>query len=91
VPTLRHILLLAASGLLLAAGHFLIFLAYRTSATAAVAPFYYMFTVWAVISGIVVFGTFPNHLAIGGIVLILVSGVAVVLLDERRRRLTVVA
>jgi drug/metabolite transporter (DMT)-like permease len=90
-PTLRHILLLAASGLLLAAGHFLIFLAYRTGATAAVAPFYYMFTVWAVISGILVFGSFPNPLAIAGIVLILISGVAIVLLDERRRRLTVVA
>jgi drug/metabolite transporter (DMT)-like permease len=91
MPSLRHILLLGGAGLFLAGGHFLIFLAYRVGATAAVAPFYYMFTVWAVISGIVVFGTFPNSLAVAGIALILASGVAVVLLDERRRRLTVIA
>ena len=90
-PELRHILYLAASGLFLTAGHFFIFLSFRTGATGAVAPFYYMFSVWAVLSGIVVFGTIPNPLAIAGIALILSSGVLIVLLDERRRRLTVTA
>ena len=55
------------------------------------APFYSLFSVWAVLSGYFVFSTFPNALAIAGIGLILVSGVSVVLLDERRRRLTVLA
>ena len=87
-PQPRHILLLAGSGFFLTIGHFFIFLAYRTGATGAVAPFYYMFSVWAVVSGIVVFGTIPNPLAIAGIVLILGSGVVIVLLDQRRRRLT---
>ena len=36
--------------------------------------------------GIFVFGTFPNPMALVGIGLILGSGLAVVLLDERRRR-----
>ncbi len=85
-PSLRHILLLACSGLFLTLGHILIFLAYRTGASGAVAPFYYMFTVWAVISGLVVFGTVPNGLAISGMVLILVSGITIAVLDERRRR-----
>ena len=90
-PTVEHYLLLLGAGLFLTIGHLCIFLAYRQGATSAVAPFFYMFTVWAVISGLVVFGTFPNAVAISGIALILLSGVAIVLLDERRRRLMVTA
>jgi len=85
MPDGRHLLLLACSGLLLSLGHFFIFLSYRTRATAAVAPFYYMFAIWAVCSGALVFGTFPNTLALVGIMLIVVSGIAVVLVDIRKR------
>jgi drug/metabolite transporter (DMT)-like permease len=60
-------------------------------ATGTVAPFYYCFSVWAVISGLAVFGQFPNALALGGIALVITSGLAIVALDGRRRRLTVVA
>lgn len=86
-PPLRNLLFLLASGFFLTLAHLCIFLAYRQGATGAVAPFYYMFTVWAVISGLVVFGTVPNLLALAGMALILLSGVAIVLLDRRRRRL----
>jgi len=51
-----------------------------------VAPFYYMFAIWAVCSGVLVFGTLPNALALVGIGLIVASGVAVVLLDARGRQ-----
>jgi len=85
MPDGRHLLLLACSGLLLSLGHFFIILGYRTGATAAVAPFYYMFAIWAVCSGALVFGTFPNTLALVGIMLIVVSGIAVVLVDIRKR------
>lgn len=91
IPEARHLLYLLGSGFFLTIGHLCIFLAYRHASTGAVVPFLYMFTVWAVISGLVVFGTFPNALAAAGMALILLSGVAVVLLDERRRRLTVTA
>lgn len=91
MPELRHLLLLAGAGLFLIFGHFFIFMSYRVGQTAIVAPFYYFFTFWAVISGLVVFGQFPNVLAISGIVLVVVSGVAVVLLGERQRRLAPVA
>jgi drug/metabolite transporter (DMT)-like permease len=56
-----------------------------------VAPFYYCFTVWAVISGLLVFGQFPNALAVVGILLVVASGLTIVLLDGRRRRLAIVA
>ncbi|MEQ1770578.1 MAG: DMT family transporter [Devosia sp.] len=91
MPQRHHLLLLAGSGTGVALGHLFIFLAYRNGATAAVAPFYYLFSVWAVLSGAFVFGTFPNTLATWGIALIIASGIAVVLLDERRRRLMVLA
>ena len=37
------------------------------------------------------FGQIPNALAICGILLVVASGLAIVSLDERKRRLTVVA
>ncbi|WP_296746631.1 DMT family transporter [Mesorhizobium sp.] len=91
MPEGRHLLLIAGAGLFLIFGHFFIFMAYRVGPTSAVAPFYYCFTVWAVISGLLVFGQFPNALAVCGILLVVGSGLAIVSLDERRRRLTLVA
>lgn len=90
-PSLRHLLLLLGAGFFLIFGHFFIFMAYRTGPTGVVAPFYYCFTVWAVLSGLFVFGELPNTLARLGILLVVGSGLTIVLLDERRRRLSVVA
>ncbi|WP_352623233.1 DMT family transporter [Mesorhizobium sp. M0578] len=86
VPEIRHLLLMGGAGLFLIFGHFFIFMAYRIGPTSVVAPFYYCFTVWAVISGVVVFA-----LAICGILLVVASGLTIVSLDERKRRFTVVA
>jgi drug/metabolite transporter (DMT)-like permease len=91
LPAMRHLLLLGGAGLFLIFGHFFIFMAYRVGPTGVVAPFYYCFTVWAVISGLVVFRQFPNALAIGGIALVVGSGLTIVLLGERQRRLVPVA
>ncbi len=91
MPETYHLLLMAGAGLFLIFGHFFIFMAYRVGPTGVVAPFYYCFTVWAVISGLVVFQQFPNALAVSGILLVVASGLAIVSLDERKRRLTVVA
>ena len=72
-------------GFFLIFGHFFIFIAYRTGPAQLVAPFYYTFSVWAVISGLLVFGEFPNTLAIWGILLIIGSGLVIVMLDRRRK------
>jgi drug/metabolite transporter (DMT)-like permease len=85
-PGRRHLVLLAAAGLFLMSGHFFIFMAYRAGPTRAVAPCYYSFTVWAVISGLLVFGHLPTGAALAGILLVLGSGVAAVLLDGRARQ-----
>jgi drug/metabolite transporter (DMT)-like permease len=91
MPGTHHLMLLAGSGLFLIFGHFFIFMAYRVGPTGMVAPFYYCFTIWAVISGLLVFDQFPNGLAIVGILLVVASGLVIVSLDGRKRRLTVVA
>ena len=90
-PGTRHLTLLAGAGFFLIFGHFFIFMAYRVGPTGVVAPFYYTFTVWAVISGLLVFRELPNMLAISGILLVMASGLTIVTLDERKRRLTVIA
>ena len=84
-PEPTHIVLLGAAGLFLFVAHYLLFMAYRIGPTSAVAPFYYFFAFWGVVSGIVVFGHLPNALAFTGIVLIVISGVAVVLIGQRRK------
>jgi drug/metabolite transporter (DMT)-like permease len=90
-PGARQLLLLLGSGLFLIFGHFFIFMAYRVGPTHRVAPFFYTFTLWAVVSGLLVFGHLPNLVALAGILLVVVSGLAIVLLDERRRPLAPVA
>jgi drug/metabolite transporter (DMT)-like permease len=91
VPGRRDLALLFGAGLFLIFGHFFIFMAYRVGPTGVVAPFYYSFTLWAVISGLIVFAELPNGLALAGIALVVASGLAIVVRDERRRRLTIVA
>jgi drug/metabolite transporter (DMT)-like permease len=85
VPGAHGLLLLLAAGLFLMGGHFCVFMAYRIGPTRTVAPFFYAFTLWAVIAGVVVFGALPNALALAGIAIVTVSGLAVVMLDGRRR------
>jgi len=84
-PEPYHLLLMAGAGLFLIFGHFFLFMAYRVGPNRVVAPFFYGFTVWAVISGLVVFGEFPNALATGGMLLVIGTGLAVVSLDQYRR------
>ncbi len=90
-PDRRQLMLLGSAGLFLVFGHFFMFMAYRVGPTRVVAPFYYCFTVWAVISGVAVFGELPNALALVGMMLVIGSGLAIVLIDERKRRLVPVA
>ena len=79
-----HLAFLAFAGLFVTLGHVGLLFAYRLGRTAAVAPFFYSFALWAVLSGLFVFGALPNALALAGIALIVASGVAIVLIDQRR-------
>lgn len=84
-PTGRHLVFLGAAGVLVTLGNAAVMLAYRIGRAAAVAPFFYSFAVWGVLSGVVVWGAWPNPLALSGIALIVASGVAIVASSQRRR------
>ncbi len=85
-PTWRHAWLMGIAGFFLMCGHSFVFLAYRMAPARVVAPFSYTFMLWAGLSGVLVFSEVPNALAIGGMVLILLAGLAVILLEGRTRR-----
>lgn len=85
-PTGRHVAFLAAAGLFVTLGHAGLLLAYRLGHAATIAPFFYSFALWGVLSGLIVWRALPNPLALAGIALIAASGVAVVLTDQRRSR-----
>lgn len=84
-PTMRHGWLMFIGGFFLMCAHFLVFMAYRIAPARVVAPFNYSYMIWAGLSGLIVFSDIPNPLAIGGMVLIMAAGLAVVLLDGRMR------
>ncbi|HEY1945190.1 MAG TPA: DMT family transporter [Roseiarcus sp.] len=83
-PTTRHLAFLSFAGIFVTLGHVGILHAYRIGRTAAVAPFYYSFALWAMLSGLVVWRALPGALALAGIALIVGSGAAIVALDQRR-------
>jgi drug/metabolite transporter (DMT)-like permease len=83
-PGKSNVLMMLAAGLFLIGGHTFVFLAFRFAKAAAIAPFYYTFTLWALISGLLVFGDVPNLIAVVGMLLILTSGLTSVMLDQRR-------
>jgi len=85
-PQPQHLALMAAAGVFLIGGHFFIYLAFRYAKAATLAPFYYSFTLWALLAGFVIFGNVPNGLAIAGIAMILAAGLTVALLDGKSRQ-----
>jgi drug/metabolite transporter (DMT)-like permease len=50
----------------------------------------YTLTIWAVLSGLVVFGEIPNTLAIAGMVLVALAGLAIIWIDGRQRKASVI-
>jgi drug/metabolite transporter (DMT)-like permease len=85
-PTGRHLAYIGFAGLFVAFGHVGLLLAYRLGRPASVAPFFYSFALWGVVSGLIVWGALPNAPALAGIALIAGSGIAIVVLDQRRGR-----
>jgi drug/metabolite transporter (DMT)-like permease len=83
---LTDIGLLAIAALLLAAGHFLIVIAFRGVDVAAIAPFRYTLLIWAGICGYLVFGEIPDRFALMGSALIVGSGLYALHREVVRRR-----
>ena len=86
LPDGREILLMIMAGATAVAGHFLLYVAYRMAEARTVAPFMYTLTIWAVLSSVVLFGDIPNEIAIAGMALVALAGLAIIWFDGRQRR-----
>jgi drug/metabolite transporter (DMT)-like permease len=71
------------SGITVMIAHLFVFLSFRQASARAVAPFYYGLTFFAMISGGLFFGEFPNTLAMIGMGLIVCCGLGVLLLERK--------
>lgn len=78
-----QLLYVTAAGVFIALGQVGIVLAYRYASTTTIAPLFYSFAVWSVASGFFIFGETPSVMALTGIALIVVTGLALVSYNQR--------
>lgn len=84
-PETREAGLLLAMGLIATAAHLALTWSLRHAPTATLAPVQYMEMPFAILIGLLVFGDFPDSLALAGIVVIIVAGLAMVRQEGRAR------
>ena len=65
-------------------GNFLLIIAYRRAEASRMAPFVYTQLVWATVFGLLIFGVIPDAMALAGLGLLLVSGLASLLVPQGR-------
>lgn len=75
----------AASGMLIAGGHYFMIEAFRQGEAALVAPFKYTFMVWAVLYGFLFFGHLPDRWTLVGTAIVIAAGLYVL---HREMKLT---
>jgi drug/metabolite transporter (DMT)-like permease len=85
VPSLKQVSLLSGSGFFLFGGHYLLFSAYKSGPIAVVAPLYYLVALWAIFAGALFFRTVPDALAIAGMVLVVLTGAAIIVFDPKHK------
>jgi drug/metabolite transporter (DMT)-like permease len=73
-PSLLIGLLLLATGVLGAVGHWFLILAHHRAPAASLAPFVYFQLIWMTILGYLVFGDLPHGLTLVGAAIIIASG-----------------
>ena len=67
----------AASGTLIAGGHYFMIEAFRQGEAALIAPFKYTFIIWAVLFGFLFFGHLPDQWTLLGAAIVVVAGLYV--------------
>ena len=84
-PTWLDVVLMLATGIFGAGGHFLLILAHRRAPASVLSPFIYTQIVWASMFGYLVFGNVPSHWTVAGAVVVIGSGLY---LFNRERKVT---
>lgn len=85
-PSGEAALLVLASGVFVAGGFYCMVQAMRLGEISAVAPFRYGTMLWALLVGIVVWGEIPNFLAVVGIIIVIIAGLAMFAHERRLMR-----
>jgi drug/metabolite transporter (DMT)-like permease len=70
----KVIVLMASMGLFSGFGHYLLIRAHRRAPAGILAPFIYTEIVWMIALGFLVFGDVPNHWTLGGVAVVIASG-----------------
>lgn len=81
-------IILCVLGLLGAAGHFLLILAFARAPASVVAPFTYTQIVWMTLSGWILFGDVPGAATVLGAAIVVGSGLLLLVLEHRLGRST---
>ncbi|MDP6389922.1 MAG: DMT family transporter [Alphaproteobacteria bacterium] len=85
LPTPGDFGMMALSGCLVGAAHFMVIESFRNAEATLVAPFKYFTMVWAVVLGFVIWGDLPNAATLAGVSLVIGSGVYILHRETRRR------
>jgi len=84
LPTLLHLGMLSAGGLMYAGGLLLTCLAFRFAPAALASPFHYTQIFWAVLAGMLLFGDSPDRWTLLGSLLIVLCGVGLTASQSRQ-------
>lgn len=85
-PDPRTLSIAVLSSLFLVSAHCLAFLAFRSGDLSVVAPFRYVYLLWAVIGGAIVFSDYPDTLSLIGMGLVVLAGLYLLHRERLRAR-----
>lgn len=86
MPTVTHMSMMLATGLISAVGMYCLIQAYRVGESSAVSPFEYTGLIWAICFGFLIFGEVPTLYSAIGIAMIVAAGLGVIHREKRRDR-----
>lgn len=90
VPSPTDMVMLVMAGFFGGVGYLLYLAALRIAPASRVAPMQYVQIVWALAYGALFFAEFPDQLALLGLAVVVLSGLANILADSMRQRLTAI-
>jgi drug/metabolite transporter (DMT)-like permease len=82
----RELAYVASAAVLVTLGNLAVIVAFRGTDVSVVSPFRYSVILWAILSGLVIFGDWPDPVAFIGIALIVGSGVYMIHREQARQR-----
>ena len=83
IPSGLEITLFLGMGLFGGLGHYLFTLAYSHAPASLLSPVLYLQLLWAALLGWIIFGTVPDALSMGGMIIVAASGLLIALKSRK--------